>query len=122
MELPVIRPTPADHYPQEVDYDPITQRLVYIHVAAESSDPTSIHIEDWEALGLWAVVVPVHAAHPATIALDAFHWNVPIKRLDSVCWTVRVASSGWPLERDRSIEWYSMKDNAQAIYFIAHLG
>lgn len=122
MTIPVIRPTPADHYPREVGYDPTTQRLVYIHVSAENSDPTSIHIEDWDALGLWAVVVPADAEQPANIALDAFHSLVPIKWMSSVHSTVRDASSGFRLVRDESIGWYTMQDQAEAIHFIAHLG
>ena len=122
MELPATHPRPVHNYPQDVDFDPATQRLVYIHVSAENSDPTSIHIEDWDALGFWTVVVPVDAERPANIALDAFHSAVPVKWMNSVRWTMWDASSGFRLVRDESIEWYTMQDQAEAIHFIAHLG
>ncbi|MFO1340614.1 MAG: hypothetical protein U1F53_20740 [Burkholderiaceae bacterium] len=122
MNLPVIHPKPAHNEPYDVDHDPDTQRLVYIHVTAEDPDPSSIHFEDWDALGLWAVVVPVDADQPANVALDAFHSTVPIKWMHSVTWTVRDAASGCRLLRDDGVEWYTLQEQAQAIHFVGHLG
>lgn len=122
MHQPVMHPKPAENYPQEVEYNPATQRLVYIHLTAEDPDPTSIHIEDWDALGLWAVVVPKNVSRVANVALDAFNSVVPIKWLDSVRWTVWDVSSGLRLKRDESIEWYTQQHLADSVHFIAHLG
>jgi hypothetical protein len=117
-----LKPAPSEF--NEVDYDPDTHRLVYIHVVAQSPDPTSIHLEDWDALGLWGVLVPRDLDHGlvANCAADAFHTTVPIKLLFSVSWTIRDAESGCRLVRDESVEWYTLQEHAASVQFVAHMG
>ena len=83
-----------------------------------------MHPEDWDALGLWGVLVPrvLGPSKATNCALDAFHSTVPIKWLSSVTWTVRDAMSGGRMERDEGIEWYTMQEQAELVCFIAHMG
>lgn len=124
MNPPVIHPKPGSNGFQEVDYDPYEHRLVYIHVAAEDRDPMSMHLEDWDALGLWGVIVPLALgpSQATNCALDAFHSTVPIKWLSSVTWKVWDAMSGQRMERDPSVEWYTMQEQAALVCFVAHMG
>lgn len=117
-----LKPTPS--VCDEVDYDPDTHQLVYVHVAAKYPDPNGIHVEDLDALGLWGVLVPrdLEPGLVANCAADAFHSRVPIKWLYSVRWTIRDAESGCLLERDESVEWYTLQELAAAVQFVAHMG
>lgn len=118
---PFVQLNPKPCFCHEVDYDPDAHQLVYVHVVPKDPDLSSIHVEDLDALGLWGVLVPrdLEPRLVANCAADAFHSTVPIKWLFSVSWTIHDGKSGLRLERDKSVEWYTLQERAAAVCLVA---
>lgn len=124
MHQSIIRTASTFNQPTPVEYDPSTHRLVYIHLTSLSLSPSYVSCDDWQAFGLWGVVVPrsIPSTLAANAALDVFHWQVSIKDLDAVDWSVWDAITGHDLERDEEVDWYTFDEEAAQVHFVGHLG
>jgi len=109
----------------DISQNGIPYRIIYIHAQLpQGVDPDDVYPEDWDATGLWEVLVPYHlsTAQAANCALDGYNSTVPIKRLYMFTLTAIDPSDGRPVHRDDDLDGYALKDVCGDVRFIGHLG